>query len=199
MGEAMTTKEQPTLTPEERKLIHQYQCAAMVYGFNEMARTATDLGEKTFFRGMREGAAAQARDAGIEVLVAKNGWPTVLTLQAQPHVTFDERDIELMRKCVARHDEVRGSVALPRDLVVSLMLDSEHLPEPKRTERVVALNSALEPVPAPTEPMVTVPRKAVEAALARLDRIGLYQCNDQDDFDETCRAREALRSAMGEP
>ena len=53
--------------------------------------------------------------------------------------------------------------------------------------------------PASTEPMFTIPRAAAERALARLDRIGLYQCNDQDDFDETCRAREALRSAMGEP
>jgi hypothetical protein len=52
--------------------------------------------------------------------------------------------------------------------------------------------------PASTEPMVTVPRSAAERALARLERIGLYQCNDQDDFDETCRAREALRSALGE-
>lgn len=50
----------------------------------------------------------------------------------------------------------------------------------------------------PKEPTVTIPRAAAERALARLDRIGLYQCNDQDDFDETCRAREALRSALGE-
>lgn len=49
------------------------------------------------------------------------------------------------------------------------------------------------------EPMVTVPRKAVEAALARLDRTGLYQCANQEEHDEVCHVREALRSALGEP
>ncbi len=190
------TETNQTLTPEERKLIHQYQCAAMVYGFNEMVRTATDLGEKTFFRGMREGAEHQARDAGMEVTVAKSGWPTVLTLQAQPHVKFDERDIELMRQCVARHDEVRGYVALPREKVAAVMLaivKATGFVE-NATQHSLDLHEALGSVPAPTEPMVTLPRSAAKEALETMRHV-----DDEYNVKEESESRRAFRTALGEP
>lgn len=191
----MTTEPTNPLTPEQH--FRQYQAIALVYGFNEMAKSAADLGEKSFYREMRAAAEAEARDAGV-TLDVHNDWPTLVTLHSQPHIKFDERDIELMRKSVARHDEVRGFVALPRDLVVSLMLDSEHLPEPKRTERVIALNNALESVPAPTEPMVTVPRKAVEAAVALIGKA--YDIESDSENNEECvDVYLKLRSAIGEP
>ena len=90
----MTTREE-----EMERALHM----ATLYGANEFATKATTLGEKVFWRLVREDSLRKFRALG-GVLAMTNEHESVLTLSTTPAVTFDTRDIELMRAAVAAHD-----------------------------------------------------------------------------------------------
>ena len=76
---------------------------ALVFGYNELAKSATVLGDKVYYR--------LARDAAQEELIKQGGTlnvvnqETILTLPGHSvTVKFTEADIELMRQTVEQWD-----------------------------------------------------------------------------------------------
>lgn len=74
-------------------------------GCNELVKTGQTLGDKVFFRMVRDEVEASLMKAGHGPIVDRSnvGQP-VLTIRHNPTVTFHERDIELMRQAVAEFD-----------------------------------------------------------------------------------------------
>ena len=100
----------PDVVPEDLeeamgpKRWQQHTAVALVFGFNELVKISTTLGEKVFFRLARDGANQAAMTLGVGVTMGEVP-NVVLTLPAgKLWVKFGAADIELMRKAVADYD-----------------------------------------------------------------------------------------------
>lgn len=104
MRRPRTSGGETPLTEEERKAFAMHQAVALVHGFNEMAARSTTLGEKTYYRMARDAAEKHFNALGgkIDRIDERQA---ILTIPGHvPEIRFDDRDVELMRACVARYD-----------------------------------------------------------------------------------------------
>jgi hypothetical protein len=89
-----------------RKSAIQWDSLARAIGYNELAKGATSLGEKAYFRLGRDVAVKMANDQGAKI-EKTNDDPPILTLgERSPFIVFDGRDIELMRAVIKEIDDV---------------------------------------------------------------------------------------------
>lgn len=87
---------------QDRHLL--FRNIAMVYGYNDLARQHDRLGDKVYFRIMRDMASAEMERLGGQPILQQDG-KTILKLGTRPpFIEFTERDIELMRAAVAEYD-----------------------------------------------------------------------------------------------
>lgn len=79
---------------------------AMVLGYNEMAKLAAGLGEKVYFRLMRDNALKIFVELGgnADVFTTEPAVITIPVGEGMPHIVFRERDVELMREYVREYD-----------------------------------------------------------------------------------------------
>lgn len=92
---------------ENTRLCKYWTALALCMGYNELAKLGTQLGDKVYFRLLRDQSLKNFVDAGgHDTVFAKEDEPimTITVDRAMPNILFRERDIELMRKCVAKHD-----------------------------------------------------------------------------------------------
>lgn len=103
---------EPTKPTQEQKLqIERSIQTAIIYGANDLATKAATLGEKVFWRLLREDAVRKFVELGGRADLTHD--PVVLSLPGNPpHVTFTTRDIELMRATVAAHDAAPAAAAI---------------------------------------------------------------------------------------
>lgn len=88
---------------EDAANFRRHAAIALVFGFNELAKKASTLNEKVFFRLAREQANEDAKALGVGVQYELE--KVILQLPGgPPWVRFRASDIELMRAAVARHD-----------------------------------------------------------------------------------------------
>lgn len=86
---------------------------AVVYGYNELAKLATNLAEKVYFRLSRDYAEEEAAKLGTTINRGDQG-NVVLELRTKPpFIIFHELDIEMMRAAVAAFDKARADNAQP--------------------------------------------------------------------------------------
>jgi len=79
---------------------------ARALGYNELAKKAVTLGEKTYYRVARDMAVDKLRALGGTLDFTRT--PILITLPGHnPEIAFNENDIELMREAVKRADEDR--------------------------------------------------------------------------------------------
>lgn len=101
-------------TEEEREKLGRYWSGlAMVLGYNELAKTVNDAGQKSFFRFMRDGLSKKwaEEDGGMEGFITYDDEKIVtITAQQPPHIVFYERDIEMMRDAVYEYDKKKRTV-----------------------------------------------------------------------------------------
>jgi hypothetical protein len=100
----------------------RYELVARIYGYNELAKLATNLGEKVYARLMRqEIERVLAADYGVTITRPDDLGPTVLTLgQKPPFILFHARDIEMMRQAVAAYDaQEKGREPLTLEMEVA--------------------------------------------------------------------------------
>ena len=96
-----TMKVNPTSISKKNVLLSD--CSARILGYNELARLSTTLGERVYNILNREAAIEDFRALGGTLEVQRG--VNVFTLPLGPtHVTFSEKDIELMRLAVAEYD-----------------------------------------------------------------------------------------------
>jgi hypothetical protein len=80
--------------------------AALIIGYNELAKQQTQLGQKAVCRSMRKIAIDSAGSFGL-VVPPMIGNPITFTIsmpEAVPPIEFRESDWEMMRKELAAHD-----------------------------------------------------------------------------------------------
>lgn len=100
------TPEAPPSDPQEG----YWTYAALTIGFNELAKLHTVLGEKVYFRLLREAAQEKfVESGGNRFITVEDGILTIEVPGGPPHVVFREQDIELMREVVAKHDAEKGA------------------------------------------------------------------------------------------
>jgi hypothetical protein len=95
---------------EDNKNIERWGLLAILHGYNEMAKLTEVLGEKVYFRLMRDATEKElAENFDVTIEKAEDGLgPTILTLgQKPPFIIFHERDIEAMRAAVAAYDAAK--------------------------------------------------------------------------------------------
>ena len=81
-----------------------WHMAALMLGYNQLAKEQDVLGSKVFCRLARDAARKSFLELG-GTLESETRDEVILRLDAHvPHVEFGARDIELMRKCVTEHD-----------------------------------------------------------------------------------------------
>jgi hypothetical protein len=89
----------------------RWTAIAVALGYNELAKTAKVLGEKVYFRLLRDKAADRIVELGGKAgLFSKDG--TILEIEtpdAMPSLKFRKEDIEIMREVVAAHDARKGA------------------------------------------------------------------------------------------
>lgn len=77
--------------------------SALMLGFNELALQADTIGQRALARMFRDDAQRRLVEGGharVNITRPKE----ILVLREQPHLAFDERDVALMRACVADWD-----------------------------------------------------------------------------------------------
>lgn len=92
---------------ENTRLCKYWTALALCMGYNELAKLGQSLGDKVYFRLLRDQSLKNFVDAGgHDTVFVKEGEPVmeIVVDRAMPHILFRERDIELMRECVAKHD-----------------------------------------------------------------------------------------------
>ena len=96
-------EEKPELSEEDIKGHKLFQTIALLFGYNELAKQTDVLGEKVYFRLIRQQYEEMLKEDGQEVEIIHD--QTILTLnQKPPYVRFSEKDIELMREAVREYD-----------------------------------------------------------------------------------------------
>jgi len=105
-----------------------WHMAALMLGYNQLAKEQDVLGSKVFCRLARDAARKSFLELG-GTLESETRDEVILRLHDHvPHVEFGARDIELMRKCVAEHDAKAG--VTPENLQVRYVsLANESLTE----------------------------------------------------------------------
>ena len=99
----MPNSKKKTSSKQNLKNAKMHMAAALIYGYNEMAKNAQTLGEKVYLRMAREDATEKFRALGGEVNVEFK--QTILTICGDPvFIKFTVDDIELMRRTVAEYD-----------------------------------------------------------------------------------------------
>ena len=86
--------------------------SALMLGFNELARQADTLGQRALARMFRDDAQRRLVEGG-HARVNMTRPREILVLREQPHLAFDERDVELMRACVAQWDMKKAAEGSP--------------------------------------------------------------------------------------
>jgi hypothetical protein len=92
-------------------LAKYWSALALSLGYNELAKLGKQLGDKVYFRLLRDASLKNFVEAGgHDTVFARESEPvmTITVDRAMPHILFRERDIELMRECVAKHDAERA-------------------------------------------------------------------------------------------
>jgi hypothetical protein len=90
----------------------RWHSAALCLGFNEMTKLGKTLGEKVYWRMLREEAEKNFMSLGGKRIFKKD--PAILELSlpdGMPFVRFRKDDIELMRATVAAHDKKKQHTA----------------------------------------------------------------------------------------
>lgn len=84
----------------------RWRACAVCIGYNELAKLATTLGEKTYFRLLRDHSVGRFVELGGNAnLFAQEGAVVEIVMpEGMPFIRFHERDIEMMRKAVEEHD-----------------------------------------------------------------------------------------------
>lgn len=103
-------------TPEQVARAKWHHMLALIHGFNAMATMAITLGEKAYYRLLRDDAERRFEEMGGKINRIEEHKPILVIPGAVPEIRFDARDIELMRECVARYDaasEDRSETDLP--------------------------------------------------------------------------------------
>lgn len=92
--------------PKRGKNLKRWELLALLHGYNELARLSKVLGEKVFFRlHCQTIEKLLAKDYGVVIPHTETPGSTILVLgHRAPFVIFHERDIELMRAAVKKHD-----------------------------------------------------------------------------------------------
>lgn len=93
-------------TKKRRAASDYWTYAATAFGFNELARRMSTLGEKVYFRLFRDSTEKQMVEAGFHPLFDHSA--ETITLAKPPYITFQDSDIELMRDLVKQHDAARA-------------------------------------------------------------------------------------------
>ncbi len=96
-------------TEQQVRNAERWHTIALMFGYNELAKLATTLGEKVYCRLMRDRAEAEYKQLGGTDEIDRSGDKIVLVLShVMPHVVFTEKDIEMMRAAVRAHDDERA-------------------------------------------------------------------------------------------
>ncbi len=116
-GPCLFTTEQENVMESEGGIAHSHDDASVLYwfalatalGYNELAKLATSLGDKAYFRLLRDETNRRfVEEAGgnKDVFAIED---EVITIQvpysSMPNIVFRARDVELMRDYVYEHDK----------------------------------------------------------------------------------------------
>jgi hypothetical protein len=82
----------------------KWDALARCHGYNELAKKATTLGEKTFCRLARDHAEQEYAKLGGRIEINEDQTPVVILDEHIPHVRFYPRDIEMMREALRAYD-----------------------------------------------------------------------------------------------
>ncbi len=107
----MSTDPALEISEEDQASHKRWVAAAMCLGYNELAKIATVLGEKVYWRLARDAAENHFVELGGNKIYKEES--SVLELEipdAMLRIKFREQDIELMRATLAAHDEGRAVV-----------------------------------------------------------------------------------------
>lgn len=97
------TGEEPADVPEPQEL---FGFAALVIGYNELASQSESMGDRLYWRLMRQKA--------MEAFIARGGekfvrdGTSIMQLPSRPEIPLLDTDIEAMRAAVAAHDAAKG-------------------------------------------------------------------------------------------
>lgn len=96
---------EPVEKPSELDPMHlRWRMVAMCIGYNELAKQAKILGEKLYFRILRDQCEDELKALGGDVIFEREA--SILTLPDwMPHINFTAKDIELMRTALKAFDE----------------------------------------------------------------------------------------------
>jgi hypothetical protein len=91
----------------------RWHALATMFGYNELTKRAQTLGEKVYCRLGRDQAEENYKKLGGELTREIDDSRVVLVLtEHMPHVTFRDKDVELMRAVVRKFDAAAGVVSL---------------------------------------------------------------------------------------
>lgn len=102
--------EQGDLSPEEVPIeVRRHHKLAICIGYNELAKQAPTVGEKAYYRLVRDNAVKDFEALGGHKDLFAKPSETLVTIEVPdgpPHIIFRAQDIELMRKAVREWDAV---------------------------------------------------------------------------------------------
>lgn len=99
--EAVEPAPKPALSDQESTHMGM---VALLLGYNELAKRATVLGEKVYWRMMVNAIEEKLKAEGAKFDMLRD--PPMLVLSShQPVIIFTEKDIEMMRETVRKYDE----------------------------------------------------------------------------------------------
>lgn len=102
---SISSKIRSLFTKKKKSDYEKWALLALVFGYNELAKTAQSLGEKVFLRLARDAAEEDYRALGGEL--DRTNEEVVVTINEFPKIAFTAKDIDLMRKAVEEHDGLR--------------------------------------------------------------------------------------------
>jgi hypothetical protein len=82
--------------------IRKWDLLALIFGYNELAKTSKSLGEKIWCRLAREFAKEEFEKVGGKIEITKD--KIICTISTLPTIEFTVRDIELMKKAISDHE-----------------------------------------------------------------------------------------------
>jgi hypothetical protein len=86
----------------------KWDLLALIFGYNELAKSSQTLGEKVYMRLARDAAEKQYRELGGELDRKAEDEVIVVLREAMPRVVFMKQDINLMREAIREYDESNG-------------------------------------------------------------------------------------------
>jgi hypothetical protein len=104
------SEEEPMTTSSDRPNMRLWDALALCFGYNELAKKASTLGERVFCRLGCDAAEKIVEECGGAI--DRTGPEPILLLREHiPHVRFMPSDIEAMRAAVAEYDAARGKTS----------------------------------------------------------------------------------------